>query len=504
MHFSVRDFGPIRSAKLELRGLTIVMGKNGSGKTYLTRAVRAILKHLSIRDSHKIIMGAILSHSFSEEFVTKYPEVLKKIIADTASEIESITHTSIVRKEVDLYISEEVSPKKKSVYIDGLVDMILSDLYNRQDFERIIEGTFLQQPEDLSKGDLLLGYKHGNLFLKFSNNEYKVGIEGTPLGVTDREDEYVIELLEGEVVRLSKEVFTDHYQPAYLAAFLNAMRTMIERIISVRYIPAERSALMKNYRLLALQSERSKEIPDVLNEFLETVGEDRWRNMSAGRKNVGIWGNGEVPGKNKEAPEENEEVPDKNEEVRSKNAEALESAKNLLHELIGGDVVMRSDNEFVFENKDLSIPLHSTSSMISGLAPLLIYLRYTEPGDLVIIEGPESHLYPEAHRVMAKVLARLVNSGIKVMVTTHSDFLVGQVDNLVRASRLNNPEELGMERYDLIKEEDVSVYYFDDENVLHEIPVGEDGVDHDIFADVVQDLYDESLSIDMRLKKDEL
>ncbi len=104
---------------------------------------------------------------------------------------------------------------------------------------------------------------------------------------------------------------------------------------------------------------------------------------------------------------------------------------------------------------------------------------------------------------MAKVLARLVNSGIKVMVTTHSDFLVGQVDNLMRASRLNDPEELGMERYDLIKEGDVSVYYFDDENVLHEIPVGEDGVDHDVFADVVQDLYDESLSIDMRLKKDE-
>ncbi len=164
---------------------------------------------------------------------------------------------------------------------------------------------------------------------------------------------------------------------------------------------------------------------------------------------------------------------------------------------------MRSDNEFVFENKDLSIPLRSTSSMISGLAPLLIYLRDTKPGDLVIIEGPESHLYPDAHRVMAKVLARLVNSGIKVMVTTHSDFLVGQVDNLMRASRLNDPEELGMERYDLIKEGDVSVYYFDDENVLHEIPVGEDGVDHDVFADVVQDLYDESLSIDMRLKKDE-
>ena len=68
-------------------------------------------------------------------------------------------------------------------------------------------------------------------------------------------------------------------------------------------------------------------------------------------------------------------------------------------------------------------PFHRTSSMVSELAPVVLFLKHlVEPGDLVILEEPESHLHPASQRQMARAIVRLVNAGVKVIITTHSDF----------------------------------------------------------------------------------
>ncbi|MDR2644169.1 MAG: ATP-binding protein [Planctomycetaceae bacterium] len=47
------------------------------------------------------------------------------------------------------------------------------------------------------------------------------------------------------------------------------------------------------------------------------------------------------------------------------------------------------------------------------------YLRYVAaPGDILMIDEPELNLHPEKQRQ----IARLANAGIKVSLTTHSDF----------------------------------------------------------------------------------
>ena len=83
------------------------------------------------------------------------------------------------------------------------------------------------------------------------------------------------------------------------------------------------------------------------------------------------------------------------------------------------------------------LPLVRTSSKISELTPLALYLRYhAQPGDTLIIDEPEAHLHPEAQVAMATFLARLVNAGYRVVVATHSDWILEQLANLVRMSKL--------------------------------------------------------------------
>lgn len=91
------------------------------------------------------------------------------------------------------------------------------------------------------------------------------------------------------------------------------------------------------------------------------------------------------------------------------------------------------------------LPLANSSSMVSELAPVVLYLRhYVATGDTLIIEEPESHLHPEAQAAFAVVLGHLVNAGVRVLVTTHSDWLLEQFANLVRMTELSKEERTGL------------------------------------------------------------
>ena len=59
-----------------------------------------------------------------------------------------------------------------------------------------------------------------------------------------------------------------------------------------------------------------------------------------------------------------------------------------------------------------------------------------EPGDTLIIDEIEAHLHPAAQTQMATLLARLVRAGVRVLITTHSDWLLKELGNLMREGEL--------------------------------------------------------------------
>jgi predicted ATPase len=78
----------------------------------------------------------------------------------------------------------------------------------------------------------------------------------------------------------------------------------------------------------------------------------------------------------------------------------------------------------------------------------------------VFIEEPEAHLHPSAQRFMARVIAEAVNNGKFVVLTTHSDYLISEFNNLIALS--NAPEDvrkkLGYRDAEVVKPEQVVAY----------------------------------------------
>jgi putative AbiEii toxin of type IV toxin-antitoxin system len=119
---------------------------------------------------------------------------------------------------------------------------------------------------------------------------------------------------------------------------------------------------------------------------------------------------------------------------------------------------------YVPENTSMSVPLHAASSMITELAPFLLLLKQDPQARQIIFEEPEAHLHISAQRSMARALARLINLGANVLVTSHSDTFVQQINNLMHL--YNHPQKaelmktLGYEEDDLIDPEKAKAYEF--------------------------------------------
>lgn len=139
-----------------------------------------------------------------------------------------------------------------------------------------------------------------------------------------------------------------------------------------------------------------------------------------------------------------------------------------LERAVLGGAVLRSETDAGLYYKpndvDIQLPMYATSSMITELAPFLALVRNDWQQSQIIFEEPEAHLHIAAQREMARALARLLNAGCKIMITTHSDTFVQQVNNLMtiysHPERQRLLEEYGYEMADLINPAVARAYEF--------------------------------------------
>ena len=144
-----------------------------------------------------------------------------------------------------------------------------------------------------------------------------------------------------------------------------------------------------------------------------------------------------------------------------------------------------------------------SSAMVSELAPLVLFLRgIVRQGDLLIIEEPESHLHPGAQTKIAQTLARLVRAGVHVMITTHSNWLLQQISNLIREGELRKQGESTSESADYLKAEEVGAWRFYKDKPVTELPFDlVEGIEPEDHLDIAEDLYNRSAGLQNRIEK---
>ena len=187
--------------------------------------------------------------------------------------------------------------------------------------------------------------------------------------------------------------------------------------------------------------------------------------------------------------------------------DALKSAVALLKVLMEGTISPETDSEVVptlaYEQDGHSIAIRHASSMVSDLAPLAIWVeRLLAPGDLLIVDEPESHLHPEAIRLVARVLVRLANCGVQVVCVTHSSILLNEVSNCLlrqKTSTLTSDELTPVYTPDdFLAVENLAVHPFRRHGTNKMVTVQRIDVDpqwgipEDEFVKVAEDLSEES------------
>lgn len=154
------------------------------------------------------------------------------------------------------------------------------------------------------------------------------------------------------------------------------------------------------------------------------------------------------------------------------------------------------------------LPLMNASSMVSELAPVVLYLRHViEPRDVLIVEEPESHLHPAMQVKFIRQLAALVQAGVRVLITTHSEWVLEELANIVQRSKLPENRRKGdADSTVSLRPDQVGAWLFKQKrrpkgSVVEEIKMDEEtGLYPTDYDAVSEELYNESVNIFNRIQ----
>ena len=479
---SVKNFGPIAEGSVDLKPLTIFVGPSNTGKSYMATGVYAVTgtnagyfdgrsdgfpRYRAIHPGRRLKNSRQVPNSFVEWVWQSARQDLPRSIPTVAD----------LPEDVRLWLQGLVA---------GLVESFCSDVSG-----------MLHQIHGGAHGFLKRGNEPDSFHLAIESDEPPLKLVVHCPGVSKPSPEFSIGQVDiTDHVLNSKSVLAlsgnDEEAEFTIASIADLMADSIAASLFVGlpsrtyYFPAARSGIVQGQKVLASeivrQSSRraSQEIdvpilPGVATEFLANLI-SMHRDMQPTHPSVALDG-----------------------AVSFIETKVLEG-KIYLDESAGLPFP-----DFAYETDTGKFTLDQTSSMVSELAPLILFLKYlVRPGDLLILEEPESHLHPAAQLQLARGIARLVNAGVKVLITTHSGDFMGQIDNLLRMSNSSEKtaRSLGLEEEDCLSPEQVSAYGFRLDSdlggaVAYPLPVGSDvGIEDEEFLPVAELLYHQALDLE--------
>ncbi len=436
MRATVRNLGVIKEeATIDLKPLTIFIGPNNAGKTWLAYALAGIL---SSYGSEKY------AQAYIEKQVPSIYESLDKAIEQILTEGNATIDLQRFANDCgEKYFNDVAQFARK-----WMGEFLGTQLAHFEDMDISLslaemKEQFLDQISQYSQySGISVGPKGSLLTIRKRPNEEKLyAYTSTELQDANGQEEQIGVKIPPEEVR---------------GRLVNFVFTALRRSLypGIRIFPTERTTLIATDPRLPSRIRPLRSFLNMLSSMFESGSVERAEREKAAKRDQRI-------------------------RKYIKLAEVLEK------QILEGDVDFSTPEpdprrEILFRTTTgafLDLPV--VSSMIKELSPLVLYLRYlAEAGELLVIDEPEMNLHPEAQAKMIEFLAMLVNAGLRVLITTHSPYIVDHLTNLMQAAEYEGDDQaLLMGKFFLknkdafISQEHVSVYLInpgETKNILSE------------------------------------
>lgn len=201
--------------------------------------------------------------------------------------------------------------------------------------------------------------------------------------------------------------------------------------------------------------------------------------------------------------------------LQSRRSPYYEFAEQLEEQLLKGKISVSKDGEVIYvptTAKSVKLPIHLSASIVKTLSSLTFYLRYlAKNNDLIIIDEPELNLHPDNQIILARLFAKLINKGFRLIISTHSDYIIRELNNLIMlSSTAEDIKELaakyGYAQDEMIPNNEVKAYLFKHKGrrvVVKDIEVSEYGFEVETIDGAIRSLNNisEDLYCTMRYGK---
>lgn len=486
LELEVTNFGPIVRAKVDLRPLTVFIGPSNTGKSYLAILIYALHNYFNANASPDR-RHLFSDYKISNKAVNSLANWAREAFADRKrmSNSENIVLPAEITNLIcsrfstqDIVISNEIV---RCFGIDEIEALIR---------KRSRNGSGITLRSVSPDGSAALS----RLTIKKRATEFEMTIpEDMPLRINTKKSKGLAE----ELHFLTTEMASDrHGERGFwvreIAGFLTSV--VLPQIagplrLPSFYLPADRTGVMHTHSMVVSTLIRNAAMagvrPDthtpmlsgVLADFLEQLIQLATpRRERKSHRNLG---------------------------------KAIE--ESILNGSVHIDKSEAADYPlFKYRPKgwDNDLNLMNASSMVSELAPVVLYLRYKVRGNnVLIVEEPESHLHPAMQVEFTRQLAALVRSGIRVIVTTHSEWLLEELANLVQLSKLPETKRKGIDGSSFaLSPEQVGAWMFQSKNnpkgsIVKEVELNDSGLYESGFDDVSDALYNKWAEISGRIEE---
>ena len=425
MKFCFRNLGPVTDAELELGNLTIIVGPNNTGKTYISYAIYGLISEWSS-----------MCRMAASEGVIKNPFTTDASLAPISFEI--------TQEELNNFRSEAI-PQISSHYSSRLLPAIFNTPGNE-----LARATARIVPT------------------AFSIDDWWGAVSSPYVRIHNRHGRLQVDLRPPEE-NIDPKTWEGSWFAAMASHLLSSPVWTFPRVIT-----SERFGISLFYK--DLDYARSHLIHRMQTETgdLGRIVEQTSRVAQPVKDNVDFV---------RKLPELVRRPP------------SIPHVEGGVEGIVGG-VYHSRNGDIRFSSGDpggFDIPLHLASSSARALCDLYFFFKHTAfPGQLLIIDEPESNLDTYNQILVARLLARAVNARLRVMITTHSDYLLKEVNNLLMLGRDLPKKAEFRERHGYAKDEflraEMVKTYMTTEGRLVECGSDEYGLDLPLFDNTINQL----------------